>query len=408
MQFDKKSFVSTLIYLAWLTGVIVLVSMISCNPRDTTPSPSEVLLSRLPKKHTEEVSIDYAQNFSVSYHDHYKVVDLHFESEGRGMNFRQKLVLVQRGSEAPAKTGELKDAWFIDIPVATIAANHDGEVIRVKSLGLIDHIVGMGGGDIYDPELRARWEQKKITSIGYSFHSVPSPELLMSAGAELLALHTYDNKGLTGMKKLRELGINAIPHFAWAEQSFLGKSEWVKFSALFFNKEAEANELFDNIRERCETLIDRVAKLPEKKSTFLLYFPSDEADWKAHRNDFYASYLQAVSNNVLKDNGPTHSVGMTNEQLLALAGKADYWMVNSRSDEDWPPANYLKSFKAYREGHVYHYQKRTNYEHNAYDWYETPEVRPDLVLEDLVSIFYPELLPDHEPIFFEKVKLTKQ
>ena len=118
--------------------------------------------------------------------------------------------------------------------------------------------------------------------------------------------------------------------------------------------------------------------------------------------------MQAISNNVLQDDGPTHSVGITNEQLLSLAGNADFWIINNRDDSRWPPLSYLNSFKAYRDQNVYHYQKRTNYENNAYDWYETPDVRPDLVLEDLVSIFYPHLLPDHEPIFFEKVKLTKR
>lgn len=406
MRVRRQSFLPNLIYLLWLVGIVMLMMIVACQPDKAVNSRADDLLARLPKVQTEEVEITHAQNFSVSYHEGYKVVDLHFESEGRNMQFHQRLVLVQRGEKAPTKTGALKDAWFIDIPLSTMAANHDGEIIRVKSLGLIDHIAGMGGGDIFDDELRSRWEQKQITSIGYSFHSVPEPELLMSSGAELLILHTYDNKGLTGMNKLRQLGINAIPNFAWAEQSFLGKAEWIKFSALFFNKEDEANELFDSIRQRCESLIDRVSQV-SRKNTFLLYHPSDKADWKAHRNDFYASYLQAISNNILQDNGPTHSVGINNEQLLALASEADFWIVNSTSDERWPPASYLNNFKSYRAGNVYHYQKRTNYEHNAYDWYETPEVRPDLVLEDLVAIFYPELLPDHEPIFFEKVKLTK-
>ncbi len=406
MKVRRQVFGPNLIYCLWLMIVVALMVVLSCGNDRVEEPDADNLLKKLPKVQTEQVTVSHAQNFSVIYHDGYKVADLHFESEGRNMQFQQKLVLVQRGSQAPAKVGELKDAWFIDIPVATMAANHDGEVIRVKSLGLIDHIAGMGGGDIYDQELRYRWEQKEIASIGYSFHSVPEPELLMSSGAELLILHTYDNKGLTGMNKLRELGINAIPNFAWAEQSFLGKAEWIKFSSLFFNMEAEANSLFDSISERCEALIEKVAAV-DKKNTFLLYHPSGQADWMAHRNDFYASYLKAVSNNVLQDNGPTHSVGINNEQLLSLASEADFWIVNSTSDEQWPPANYLHNFKSYRNGNVYHYQRRTNYEHNAYDWYETPEVRPDLVLEDLVSIFYPELLPDHNLVFFQKVKLTK-
>ena len=151
-----------------------------------------------------------------------------------------------------------------------------------------------------------------------------------------------------------------------------------------------------------------VANQRAPQKAFLLYHPPNESDWNAHRNDFYASFLVAAgAENVLQDNGPTHAVGMNNEQVLTLAKDADVWIANSLSDKNWPSSTYLKSFKAYRNKSVYHYQKRTRYEHDAYDWYETPEVRPDLVLEDLVSIFYPNLLPDHQLLFFDKVKLTK-
>lgn len=393
--------------IAVLVIGLMILNLYGCKSSKESELNLEELVQNLPASNTEEVKIEYAENFSVSYHDNYKVVDLHYKSEGRGLEFEKKLVLVQRGTDAPPKTGDLEDAWFIDIPVATVAANDDGEIIRIKSLGLIDHIAGMGGGEIYDTDLRERWEQNKIASIGYSFHSIPEPELLMSSGAELLIMHTYDDARLNGMSKLRELGINAIPHFAWGEQNFLGKAEWIKFSSLFFNKEDEANRLFEEIRDRCLSLMSQVSSLPQKKTSFLLYHPSGNTDWGAHRNDFYASYLRAVSTNVLGDDGPAHTVGITNEHLLELAKNADFWIVNSTDDEDWPPSSFLNSFESYKAGNVYHYQKRTRHEHNAYDWYETPEVRPDLVLEDLISIFYPELLPEHEPLFFQKVQLTK-
>ncbi len=356
----------------------------------------------------QELEINHAQNFTVAYHDDYKVVQLHYRSDLKEIDFTQKIVLVPKGKQAPALEGDLAGAWKIDIPVKSVAANEDGEITRLRHLGLIDRIVGMGGGGIYDQELRQRWENKQIASIGYSFHAIPQPELLMSANAELLVLHTYDHSRLEGMQKLRELGINAIPQFSWAEQSFLAKAEWIKFTSLFYNKEREAMDLFNQIESRCNELMQMVENESARVTSFLLYHPSNVSDWNAHRNDFYASYLQAVSSNVLQDDGPTHSVGISNEQLLALAGEADFWITNSREDTKWPPASYLKSFKAYRNQNVYHYQKRTNYENDAYDWYETPEVRPDLVLEDLVSIFYPHLLPNHEPIFLARVKLTKE
>ena len=386
---------------------VVGATIFSCGPptkKNQTAIENEGLIGAL----IEKVAVEHAKNFSVTYRENHKIVHLHYNSPDRGVLFDKKLVLVQRGTVVPKLTGELEDAWVVEVPLKTIAANDDGEITRIKALGLMEHIIAMGGGAIYDTELRQRWEEKKIASIGYSFHRPPLPELILSLNPDILIQYTYNHDGLTSLEKMRALGINAVPQFAWAEPSFLGKAEWLKFTALFFNKEKEANNLFKEIVDRCEHLMGKVGQEQEKVTSFLVYYPSENSDWSAHRNDFYASFLEAAGAiNVLADDGPTHAVGINNEKMLDLAKDADFWLVNSVSDGTWPTIEYLNAFKAYRNGNVYHYQKRTRYEHNAYDWYETPEVRPDLVLEDLVSIFYPKLLPDHTPLYFEKVELTK-
>ncbi len=353
-------------------------------------------------------NMQYAQHFSVSDHEGYKLAHIRFQSEQRDIYFDQKIVLIQKGAKSPTLSGDLEKAWVVNVPLQTVAANDDGEITRLNSLGLTDQIVAMGGGGIYDAELRRRWEEKQIASIGYSFHQPPQPEVLLDLNPDLLLLYAYDHQRIQSLERCRQLGINAIPQFAWAEPSFLGKAEWIKFTALFFNKEKEAEELFAQIEFRCQELMRLTEAQEAKPSAFMLYHPSSESDWSAHRNDFYASFLTAAGAiNVLADDGPSHPVGINNESLLARAKDADFWLINSTNDQDWPPATYLQTFQSYQKQHVFHYQKRTRYEHDAYDWYETPEVRPDLVLEDLVSIFYPELLPDHELLFFGKVKLSK-
>ena len=368
----------------------------------------EEIFPQTPAEFTQ-VEIKYAQNFSVSYHQDYKLVHVYFSSEDRETKFDQKIVIYQKGTSKPELTGELANAWAVEAPLETIAANDDGEITRLKALGLLENIVAMGGGGIYDEELRKRWEEKKIASIGYSFHRPPQPEIILSLNPDILFLYAYDHQRLESVEKLRQLGINAIPQFAWAETSMLGKAEWLKFSALFFNREKEANDLFDSISTQYHKLVNLTKDQPSRIKAFATYFPSGESDWSAHRNDFFAHTLEASgAENVLKDEGPNHLVGINNEQLLALAKDADAWLVNSTSDEDWPPSSYLESFKAYQNDQVYHYQKRTRYGHDAYDWYETPEVRPDLVLKDLVAIFYPDLLEGHELIYFEKIKVTKR
>ena len=387
---------------------IAVITMVGCGPstnKNKVVNESEVLAN----PSVEKITIEHAKNFSVSYEENYTLVHIHFDSPDRGVVFDKKLVLLPKGATAPKLTGELLDAWVIEVPLKTVAANDDGEITRIKALGLMENIIAMGGGAIYDAALRKRWEEKQIASIGYSFHRPPMPEIVLSLNPDILIQYTYNHDGLTSLERMRDLGINAVPQFAWAEPSFLGKAEWLKFTALFFNKEKEANRLFEEIVQRCNQLMESVGQENEKVTAFLVYYPSENSDWSAHRNDFYASFVEAAGAiNVLADNGPTHAVGMNNEKMLSLAREADFWLVNSVTDEAWPTTEYLNAFKAYRDGNVYHYQKRTRYEHNAYDWYETPEVRPDLVLEDLVSIFYPHILPNHEPQYFEVVKLTKQ
>jgi len=386
-----------------------LLFLCSCDSKPANQEMPSQGMDHSTDAFTSDLTVDYAQNFLVTYHDSYKVAHVHFQSSERGLLFDQKIVMVQPGTPKPELEGDLADAWIVEVPVPTVAANDDGEITRLKTLGLTDQIIAMGGGGIYDLELRKRWEEKQIASIGYSFHRSPQPELLLTLEPGVLLLYAYDQSRLESVTKLRQLGIQAIPQFAWAEPSFLGKAEWIKFSAMFFNKEAEAEKIFQDVVGRCDSLMQLVRNKPVKKTSFLVYHPSDASDWNAHRNDFYASFLEAAGSvNVLKDDGPTHAVGMNNEKLLDLAKEADIWLVNSTSDTNWPPASYLSSFKAYRNQQVYHYQKRTRHEHNAYDWYETPEVRPDLVLADLVSIFYPDILPDHQLIYFDKVNLTKQ
>ena len=397
--FYKKKIISLL--------VIFVLFFATCkipDPDHPTSTTSKASSDKSELFISNEDSLHYAQNFSIYKVGDHKVAHIHYQSDNRNLRFDQKIIFCNDKDRSCTIPDILSDAWIVNTPIQTIAANEDGEITRIKTLGLSDRIIAMGGGGIYDPYLRKRWEDKEIASIGYSFHRPTQPEVILDLGPDVLMLHTVNHGRMTALLKMRNLGINAIPQFAWAEESFLGRAEWLKFTSLFFEREEEARVILDSIVQRCEYLTQLVESKKEKVKAFITYFPSGDSDWSVHRNDFYASYLDASGvTNVLKDNGPTHSVGMNNETLLSLAKDADYWIVNSTSDDNWPPNGYLNNFKAYRNQEIYHYQKRTRYEHDAYDWYETPEVRPDLVLEDLISIFYPELLPDHELYFFEKI-----
>ena len=91
------------------------------------------------------------------------------------------------------------------------------------------------------------------------------------------------------------------------------------------------------------------------------------------------------------------------ETVFDKAQHADIWLMkyNQETDktltsirEDYAP---YAQFKAYKEKQVY----GCNTAYKMY--YEDFPFRPDLVLKDLIRIFHPALLPEHELNYFSKL-----
>ncbi len=52
---------------------------------------------------------------------------------------------------------------------------------------------------------------------------------------------------------------------------------------------------------------------------------------------------------------------------------------------------------------MYHHNARVR-NSSANDFWESGAGRPDLVLADLVHIMHPDLLPDHSPVYYQKLE----
>ena len=59
-------------------------------------------------------------------------------------------------------------------------------------------------------------------------------------------------------------------------------------------------------------------------------------------------------------------------------------------------------FKAFKVDEVYNYNKRLG-PTGGYDFFESAYTRPDRVLADLIFILHPELLPDYDTYYFQKL-----
>lgn len=371
----------------------------------------------------DKATIDYAKNFSVEYHEHYKIVrakvgfgaaDQDADSLAWERAFTDVMVLVQRGTPAPTLEGELAEAQLIEIPVKTIAGNADDAPTRFLALEVDDRLVGLGHEQVYDEGLRKRFVDGELAAIGPSWHTGPNLEVLLATKPDLTLLTAASLAQSKGIQQSRKLGLAAAPEFSWSEISYLGQLEWIKYDALFLNAEAQANRFFEDIKTRCAELQQMVATQTEKPGV-LWGMHSKSGNWIVRANGAIAELMEAAgAENPFADsqaaitetkaNGLSEGIPISDEIVLTQADKIDFIISFQSTTENWPPSSYMKTFPAFRDKGIYHHFKRYK-DYGAHDWYQTASMRPDLLLMDLIKLFHPDILPSHELYFMAPIEV---
>jgi iron complex transport system substrate-binding protein len=116
--------------------------------------------------------------------------------------------------------------------------------------------------------------------------------------------------------------------------------------------------------------------------------------------DAGAAYVNAVDTN-------TGSVPFDFESVYDLALEADFWLNPDQlawltlDDVLAADARY-GGFAAFENGSIYNNNLAMN-EFGWADYYESGLANPDLILADLIAIFHPPLMPDHELIYYRRL-----
>lgn len=353
----------------------------------------------------QQARIVHAENLRITYHDHYKVVELRNGESGADGEWPEKLVLVQCGASRPPLAGELAGAALIEIPVRTVATNAVSDLARLRELGLAERVVGIASAAIYDEDYYRCLQAGKIVAIGHPGHGQPNYEALLGADPDLTLLWTTGPEHAAGLVRLRELGLAAAPSYTFAERSYLSQAEWIKYLALFFNAEERANTLFDAMATSYAELSAKARAAAGTNPRKGFWGGSAGGNrWWTERNGPAAGLLEdAGAVNLLADPEAGPFATLETAVVLERAADADFFFTSVLDENEWDGRLSLEPFRAYREGRFYHNRLRVAAGRDASDWNELALARPDLALADVVFLLYPELLPNHQLQFFGPV-----
>ncbi|MCI4446946.1 MAG: ABC transporter substrate-binding protein, partial [Pyrobaculum sp.] len=182
------------------------------------------------------------------------------------------------------------------------------------------------------------------------------------------------------INRLAQMGIPYVVVNEFQEVSPLGRAEWIKFIAVFFNATKDAGMIFDSVEAKWNSLVSQVADLERPRVAWFIIF-----------------------------GGVLYPAGSGARELIRLAGgryayanysKVDLEVVlRHRNDVDiliwsgYGPSSIgdilkieprLKELRPVILGRVYAYSPA---------FYQLANAYPDRLLEELVWILHPEALP---------------
>jgi iron complex transport system substrate-binding protein len=346
----------------------------------------------------DKVTVDYAENFSVEYFDHYKVVTM---LPWTGAETPMTYVLVQCGTPTPAG---YDDVPIFQVPVQRFVSMSTSILPHLTEQGLLDRLVGVDTTLFTSNEtVLAGVAEGAIQEIGGGGTGGEiNFEVLLNLEPDLVMAQEFFAGGTT-LQQLQEVGIPAVLNADYADTSPLAQAEWSKYVALFFNTEAQANASFDAVVSGYQTLAALAADV-DARPTVIAASPYDGTWYMPAGDSTIARFLaDAGAAFVFADEVGT-SVPLDVEVVMERGIEAEYWVNlnqfwSSQTDMLADDSRFA-SFSAVQENRLWNNNARMN-ANGGNDYFESGAAHPEQILADLIYIFHPELLPDHTLIYYQ-------
>lgn len=333
--------------------------------------------------------------FAVYTFDKFKI--LHVKRAWKG-NENGKFYLLSR-----EKINICPQLLHIQTPVKKVVSFSTTHIPAFQYMNEEEKLTGIVGQKyVFNKKIRELIRNKKIPELG----NPPNVEKVISINPDLILGYVISSPVLEGVQPFFDLKLPLVLVSDHLTKGPLERSEWMIFISYFFEKEKEMAMLHRKIIEDYKSLASKIQN--KKKSVPVLIGSNFNGTWGAPggRSDFAKIVKDAGGDYVWKENSSISTIYKSFETVLSKSRNSQIWLPQN----NW---NSLKNIKdtdkryqyinAAQKGTVYNNNSKLN-EYGGNDYWELGVMRPDLLLKDLIKIFHPKVLPNHELVWFRILK----
>ncbi len=345
------------------------------------------------------MDIRYSKNFSLEPKDGCTLVTVRRPWPGAGTGFRY--LLKPRGSVTPKG---VVGCQVVEVPVRRSVVLSSTFVAFMEQLDAIDTLVGFGELQrLHSPTIHRAAAAGRIVEVGQG----PNLHIETILDLQPEIIFTFASGGFYDVHpKLIEAEFKVAVCAEYMESHPLGRAEWIKFFALFLGKEKKAMALFSALEQRylhLAAMADKVTMRPSVVTNTPFQGRWHVAGGQSYVGRFLAD---AGAEYIWADTSHTGAIPMDIELVYERGVEAKYWLntgiwqsLNDAKQSD--PR--LGGFKALKAKNLYNNNRRVN-KAGGNDFWESGMMAPDVILADLIRIFHPELLPEHELYYYQRLK----
>lgn len=345
--------------------------------------------------------IKYAQNFLIEEHGTHTLLTV--RNPYREATKQYLYALVPKEQDLPRELPA--GAAVIRTPVSNVVLMETVYVGYLETLQEIEAIRGAASTQFMtNPTVRNRVQAGIISKI-QSGQKVDLERLLLLQ-PDLILTTSLGSGGIDVSSQIKRAGLPVVLTADYMETHPLGRAEWIKFIAAFFEIESEATLIFDQVESEYRNLLKLTEEAEKQPSVFcgatyagVWHVPGGQS--------FFAQFLtDAGANYLWRDDDSQGGLPLDVERVFLKAAHADFWINPShyRSMEQLLATdNRFVHFGAVEHGNVYNQTRKIDGDGGNPIW-ERGIVHPEEVLADLIKIFHPEQLPEHELIYYERLK----
>ena len=369
---------------------ILSILLTNCKPKNSSSIQQE--------QNKQSLQIKYAKGFDIQYFKNYK--KLIIKSPYQNSKEQFEFILSDSNNNELQTVSGTK----INTPIQKVVVTSTTHIPMLELLGVENTLIGFPHTKyVSSPKTRKLIDANLVKEVGVK--SSLNTEVLLDLNPDVIIgfSMTNSNKSLNIIEKS---GVPVVLNGDWLEETPLGRAEWIKFFGVLYNKEKEADSIFNAIENNYNKAKD-IASKATYSPTILSGAIMSKDIWNLPAGkSFVAQFLTDANTKYLwKDSEGKGSLSISFESILDTGKAADIWIApgyfSSKKQMLSKNSNY-KDFNAFKNNQLYTFANKVG-KTGGVIYFELGPTRPDLVLKDIIKITHPELLKEYTLTFFEKM-----